>query len=376
MNKYRIKFGDGIINEIAKKHLQDCINAHWISQGPKVTEFENKWGELFGYKYNIAVSNGTDADIHACAALYDLGAQRGDEIIAPALAFIAIGNSILASGFKPVFVDVEKHTLNINPNLIEEKITPKTKAIMVVHTMGKPCEMEKIIELAKKHNLFVIEDSCEAHGATYKGKIIGSFGDLSTFSCYAAHLIWSGEGGMISTNSEDIANILKSARNHGRESIYFDHVRFGLNSRMSDLHASVGLGSLTEFKKIFNKRKENLYHLLDKTKDLQELAFFNLEEPHEIVAPHAFSITLKDPKYNYNELYSFLESVGIQCKRNFGSIPTQHKAFSFLGYKFGDFPEAEYIGDNGLHIGVHQYLSLDDLNYISDKLHEYFNKFK
>ncbi len=376
MENRKINFGEGRINETAIRHLLDAIQTNWVSQGPKVEEFEKKWGELFGYKYNVAVSNGTDADIHALASLYDLGAERGDEIIIPALAFIAVGNSVLAAGFKPVFVDVEKHTLNINPNLIEQKITNKTRAIMVVHTMGKPCDMDKIMEIAKKNNLRVIEDSCEAHGATYKGKLIGTFGDMATFSAYAAHLIWAGEGGMISTNEENFAKILRSARTHGRESIYFDHVRFGLNSRMTDLHASIGLGSLTEFKNIFEKRKQNLYYLLEKTKDLQKFAFFNLEESYEIVAPHAFSITLKDPRYDFKKLYSFLESKGIQCKRNFGSMPTQHKAFAFMNHKLGEFPESEYIGDNGLHFGIHQYLVKDDLDYISENLHEYFKQFE
>ncbi|MDO8509320.1 MAG: DegT/DnrJ/EryC1/StrS family aminotransferase [Nanoarchaeota archaeon] len=372
----RIEFGELKIGEKAKKNLLHCVETNWASGGPKVAEFEKEWGNIFDYKHNVAMSSGTDADINACAVLYEYGAKRGDEVIVPALSFIATSNAVLAAGFSPVFVDIEKHTLNINPNKIEEKISPKTRAIMVVHTMGKPCEMDKIMEIAKKHNLIVIEDACEAHGAKYKDKFVGHWGDMSAFSFYVAHLICCGEGGMVSTNNEKMANILKTTRSHGREGLYFDHIRFGLNSKMNDMEASLGLEAVDKFWEVFNKRKENLYYLLDKLKDLEKFAYFNLEEKHEVVCPHAFSITLKDPKYNYKELYEYLESNSIKCKRNFGSIPTQHKAFAFMNHKLGDFPEAEYVGDNGLHFGIHQFLSREDLDYISEVIHKYFSKFK
>ena len=132
---------------------------------------------------------------------------------------------------------------------------------------------------------------------------------------------------------------------------------------------------MKKFWEIFNKRKDNLYYLLEKTRDLQKYAWFNSEEEHEVVSPHAFSVTLKNPKYNMKELYKFLEDNSVKCKRNFGSMPTQHKAFEFLGHRFGEFPEAEYVGDNGLHFGIHQYLSKDDLDYVSGLLHEYFTRF-
>ena len=373
----RIEFGDLKIREEAKNHLLEAVKSNFISGGPKVAEFEKKWGELFAYPYNVAVSNGTCADMACCMSLYDFGAKRGDEIIAPALAFAAVGNSILASGFTPKFVDIERDTLNINPNKIEEEITKKTKAIMAVHTMGKPCDMDKIMEIARANNLFVIEDSCEAHGAKYKGKFIGSFGDVSAFSFYVAHIVSCGDGGIVSTKREDLAKIISSIKSHGRPegSIYFDHIRHGLNFRMNALTASIGLPELDNFREIFNKRKSNLNYLLEQTKDLQEFVFFNKEEEYEVNSPHAFSLTLKYPRFDYKKLYNFLEENSIMCKRNFGSMPTQHKAFESLGYKLGDFPEAEYIGNNGLHFGIHQFLFKDDLDYASEMVHEYFNRF-
>ncbi|MEM0465187.1 MAG: DegT/DnrJ/EryC1/StrS family aminotransferase [Candidatus Pacearchaeota archaeon] len=373
----KIDFGDLKLNDIARENILSCIKTNWISAGPFVKKFELEWSKLFNYKHSIAMDNGTSSNMACCMTLYDIGAKRGDEIICPALAFAAVGNSIIAAGFKPVFVDIRRETLNINEDKIEEKITSNTRAIMAVHTMGKPCDMDKINDIAKKNNLFVIEDACEAHGAKYKGKFVGHLGDMATFSYYAAHLICCGEGGMVSTNSSKLAGLLESIKSHGRKpgSLYFDHIRFGLNFKMNDLEAAIGLSQIPDFWNIFNKRKENLYYLLNKLKDLEKFAFFNLEEAHEVTCPHAFSIVLKDPKYNLNDLYNFLEENSIMCKRNFGSMPTQHKAFEFLGYKYGDFPEAEYVGSNGLHFGIHQYLTFEDLDYISEKIHKYFERF-
>lgn len=373
----RVEFGELRLGVEAKNNLLDVIETNWASGGPKVKKFEEEWGKLFGYGYNVAVSNGTAADTVACMALYDRGAEREDEIIAPALAFAAVGESILMAGFKPVFVDIERETLNINPHKIEEKITPRTRGIMVVHTMGKPCKMDIVLNIAKDNNLTVIEDSCEAHGARYKDKFVGNWGDMATFSYYIAHLVCCGEGGMVSTNNPELADILKSVRIHGRKNgaLYFDHIRPGLNAKMNDLEASIGLPEISRFWDTFNKRSENLNYLLKKTRDLREFAFFNAQEPEEVVCPHAFSVTLKHPKYNCPRLYRYLEEKSIKCKRNFGSMPTQHQAFKFLRHKKGDFSEAEYVGDNGLHLGVHQYLKPEDLSYVSDCLHNYFKLF-
>ena len=276
----------------------------------------------------------------------------------------------------PAFVDVRKD-MNINPEKIEEKINSKTRAIMPVHTMGKPCEMDKIGELAKEYDLKVIEDCCEAHGGKYNNRFVGTFGDTASFSFYVAHIISCGDGGMVSTNNKEIRDIIDSVKHHGRKpkSLYFDHIRFGLNFRMNDLTASVGIPGVEDFWNIFNARKKNLCNLTEMTEDLRDFAYFVEEKSNEIVSPHAFSLILKDPQFDYKNLYNFLESKGIQCKRNFGSMPTQHKAFRYLGHKLGEFPEAEYIGDNGLHFGIHQYLSEDHLNYASDVLHKYFKKF-
>ena len=374
----RISFGDLVIGDIAKKNFQRVFDKNWASEGDNVREFEAKFAAKFGYKHAIATSSGTDACMVACASLYDFGAERGDEIIVPALSFVATTNSVLAAGLIPKFVDVELETLNIDPAKIEEAITDKTRAIMVVHTMGKPCDMAPILKIAKKHNLKVIEDACEAHGAMYKGKMVGKIGDMGAFSFYTAHQIVCGEGGMVTTHDDKIAAVVKSIKSHGRPagSLYFDFQRIGFNSKMNDLEASLGLEGMETFDAFFNKRKSNLYKLLDMTKDLSKFCYFIKEEQFEKVSPHAFPIVLKDKKYDRNKLYQYLESKSIQCKTLFGSLPTQHNAFKFLKYKYGDFLVAEYIGDNGLHFGMHQYLNDDDLQYVSDALHDYFKEFQ
>ena len=374
----RISFGDLKIGSIAKKYIQRALDKNWVSEGSNVEEFEQKFAHKFGYKHAVAVSSGTDAGICCCTSLYDFGAKRGDEIITPALSFVAPANSILAAGFIPKFVDIRVDTLNINPSKIEKAITKRTRAIMAVHTMGKPCAMDSILKIAEKYHLKVIEDACEAHGATYKEKIVGTIGDMGTFGFYAAHLVVCGEGGMMVTNNDEIANIVRSIKSHGRphNSTYFDFQRIGFNSKMNDLEAAIGLEGLEQFDQTFNKRKKNLYKLLELTKDLSEYFYFIKEEKFEKVSPHAFPLVLKDKKYNSSNLYRYLESKGIQCKTLFGSLPTQHQAFKFLNYKYGQFPIAEYVGENGLHFGIHQYLSEDDLLYIWDTLDDYFKKIK
>lgn len=377
MKQCKIEFGELRIGNIARKHLEDVVASNWASAGPKVAEFEKKWAELFGYKHSLAVSSGTDADINACAALYDIaGAKRGDEVIVPALAFIAVANSVLAAGLTPVFVDVEKDTLNINPFKIEEKITPRTKAIMAVYTMGKPCNMNAINAIAKERNLVVIGDGCESYGATYHGQYLGSLADMETCSFYAAHLVCCGEGGMVSTNRTDVFESVRSTRSHGRRGggTWFDHHDIGFNSKMNDLEASLGLEGVANFWQTFAKRKQNLDRLVHGCRDLEEYAWFNKEEDHETVCPHAFSVTLKDPKLDCARMIQYLAERGIKAKRNFGCIPTQHRAYEFMGHSPGEFPEAEYIGDNGFHFGVHQYLANEDIDCAISILHDYFRK--
>jgi dTDP-4-amino-4,6-dideoxygalactose transaminase len=371
---YRISFGHIEIGDVARRWLNEALDRHWVSEGPNVRRFEQEFARQFGSRHAIATSSGTDAGIVAMSALLERGAQRGDEVITPALAFVATANCILAAGLVPRFVDVELPTLNINPALIEAAIMPRTRAIQVVHTMGKPCAMSPILAIAKRHRLAVIEDCCEAHGATLNGQVVGSFGEMALFSFYAAHMICSGEGGMISTHDEAWAALCRSIRTHGRRGgeLAFHFDRVGFNSKMNDLEAAIGLEGLERFDQTFAIRRRHLARLWELLRPLQDRVILYPDAPGEVICPHAFPLVLRDASRSIDGLSRHLESHGIQCKTLFGSLPTQHRAFAFLGYRPGQFPVAERIGRTGLHFGIHQYLTDDDIAYAAERVSAYF----
>lgn len=371
---YRITFGYIEVGASGRRWLEEALDRNWVSEGPNVQRFEELFAKRFGYRQAVATSSGTDAGIVAMSVLMDRGVQRGDEVITPSLAFVATGNCILAAGLTPKFVDVELGTLNIDPALLERAITPRTRAIQVVHTMGKPCRMGPILEVARRHKLAVIEDCCEAHGATLNGQVVGSFGEMGLFSFYVAHIICSGEGGMISTGDAGLALLCRSVRSHGRRGgqLYFHFDRVGYNSKMNDLEAAIGLEGLENFDQTFTVRRRHLMRLWELLKPLEERLILFPDGPGEVTCPHAFPLVLRDPRASIEGLYQHLESRGIQCKTLFGSLPVQHDCFKFLGYRTGSFPVAERIGRTGLHFGVHQYLTEGDIHYAAECIRSYF----
>lgn len=375
MKPYRITFGHIEIGESGRKYLNEAVSRHWVSEGSNVQMLEVGFAKRFGYQHAIAMSSGTDAGMVAMAALLDRGARRGDEVITPALSFVASANCILAAGLIPQFVDVELETLNLNPSLVEAAITPRTKAIQAVHTMGRPCKMGQLLDIARRHNLPIIEDACEAHGATLGGKVVGSFGAMGVFSFYAAHIMCSGEGGMVTTDDPELADLCRSIRSHGRRGgeLYFCFDRVGFNSKMNDLEAAIGLEGLERFDWTFNTRRRHLLRLRELLSPLEDRLILYRDGPDEVICPHAFPLVLRNPHRPVEGLYRHLEDRGIQCKTLFGSLPTQHQAFAFLGYRKGDFPVAERIGLTGLHFGIHQYLTDDDVDYIARTVESYFD---
>lgn len=367
--------------------INASLDSGRVSNGKLVAEFERRFARLIGTKEAVALSSGADADAGALAVLYDFGAERGDEIILPALSFAATGNAVLQAGFKPVFVDVQRETFNIDPRLIEKAISKKTRAIMPVHLMGKPAEMDAINGIARKHRLTVIEDAAEAHGALYKGRSIGTLGDMAAFSLYIAHIVTTIEGGIVTTDREDFAAILRSLRAHGRackceacllnttseycpqrfrygRDIRFVFERAGFSSKMNELEAAVGIGNLKDFKKILKQRRKNLLGLMAKFRQFSGYMVTFREEKHERIGPHAFPIVVRDDApFSRDEFSHYLEGKGIDTRDLFSSMPTQCPGFAFLGYELGDFPNAEFLGTHGLHIGVHQELGERHIDY-------------
>ncbi|KKL56325.1 hypothetical protein LCGC14_2246530, partial [marine sediment metagenome] len=282
----RIPFGALTITDKARELVNEALSTGRVSSGRYVREFERRFAELTGTREAVAVATGTDADALALAALYDFGAERGDEVIVPALSFVATGNAVLQAGLTPVFVDIRRDTLVIDPDKIAQVVTDRTRAIMPVHLMGKPADMDAVGEVAAARGLMVVEDAAEAHGGSYKGRNVGTLGDMGAFSLYVAHIITSIEGGIITTDREDLAEILRSLRSHGRAckcascvvntgqgeckkrfahgtDIRFVFERVGFSCKMNELEAAVGLGSLDEYDRIVAVRHDNLAAMME-----------------------------------------------------------------------------------------------------------------
>jgi dTDP-4-amino-4,6-dideoxygalactose transaminase len=396
---FRFPFGTITVTETAKRLIHEALDAKRISSGKLVREFEDRFAALVGVREAVAVSSGTDADILALAVLHDLGAHRGDEIIVPALSFVATGNAVVHAGFTPVFVDIERETLNIDPGRIEAAITPKTRAVMPVHLMGKPAKMDEIQAIARKHNLLVIEDAAEAHGALYRGKPAGSLADLAAFSTYVAHIITTGEGGIVTTDNAHYAEVLRSLRSHGRnctcqqcilnsgadycakrfrgaggEDVRFTFDRIGYSCKMNELEAAIGIGAMEVYHDILNKRHDNLIYVLERFGRFAPYLSTIQEEAHERIGPHAIPIIVNEgAPFSRVELTRHLEKNGIETRTLFASMPTQCPGFQYLGYPSGRFPVAEYIGLNGIHVGVHQDVGRGELDHLIDQLDSFVN---
>ena len=373
----QIEFGEFRLTDKTRQNVLDCLESGWLTMGSRVREFEEKWKKLFNYPYARCLSSGTTADTSCLMSLYELvNAKPGDEVLCPALSFIATANSIRAAGFVPVMIDVKKETLNIDEDLIEAKITEKTRCIMAVNLMGRPCELDKIADIAKRHNLILIIDNCEGYSSKFKGGYALDYGDMETSSHFLAHLIFAVEMGVVSSKHGDIDRLIEGIRSHGRMGgkHYFDHQIWGLNFKPSDLHASVGLEELDNFWENVNKRKDILNQLLEGSIYYKDYAWFVESDKDHENAPHGFSITLKKPG-QLHHLTRMLDENNIANKRNFGSMASQHRTFKYLNQGIGSFPNAEYIGNNGLHIGVGKYLEEDDIKRILRVIGEFFRKY-
>lgn len=390
----RIPFGTITITATAHRLVNEALDSRRISSGRLVRNFEERFAALLGVQEAVAVSSGTDADILALAVLHDLGAKRGDEVIVPALSFVATGNAVVHAGFTPVFVDIQRETLNIDPSRIEMAITSRTRAIMPVHLMGKPAEMDTINAIARKHGLLVIEDAAEAHGAFYKGNPAGRLADLAAFSTYVAHIITTGEGGIVTTNSERYGDILRSLRSHGRnctckrcilnagetycskrfrgdggEDIRFTFDRIGYSCKMNELEAAIGIGAMEIYDEILRKRHDNLIHVLNRFDRFAPWLSTIREEAHEQIGPHAIPIIINErAPFTRAELTKHLEMNGVETRTLFASMPTQCPGFAHLGYQLGQFPNAEYLGEHGIHVGVHQDVGIAEMDYLLELL--------
>jgi len=344
-----IPVNDALFISDEKKYLAKCIDSGWVSsEGFFVKEFEKKFSFYIGKKYGVAVSSGTAALEVAVGAI---GTRPGDEIILPTFTIVSCLNAILTYGGKPVFVDSEPETWNINPDKIEEKITKKTKAIMVVHIYGHPCDMDKIMKIAKKHSLLVIEDAAEAHGAEFNGKKCGSFGDISCFSFYANKIINTGEGGMILTDNEKYKEKAETLRNLGfiKEKRFY-HEILARNYRITNLQAGIGVAQLRNIGKLVKIKRENAKKYAEKLKEVKGIQL-PIEKHWAKSVFWMYGIVL-DEKTGLNaEVFAQkLNEKGINTRPFFYPLHLQPVLASFKIKPNGKYPIAERIAKQGLYL--------------------------
>lgn len=383
--KKYIVFGSPCVGKEEIAEMVKTLKSGWIGTGPKVAEFEQSVSRHVGAKFGLALNSCT-AGLHLSLLVCGIG--PGDEVITTPLTFCATVNTIIHSGAKPIFVDVDKETMNIDVKRIEKAITKKTKAIIPVHLAGRPCEMDVIMRLAKKHNLFVIEDAAQALGSKYKGRKIGSIGDLTCFSFYVTKNIITGEGGMVMTNNKDFASKIKIYALHGMSKDawkrysddgykHYEVVYPGFKYNMTDMQASLGIHQLKKIA-IFDKARQKIWDLYNASfKDLSVKlpAFFGKDIYHN---KHLYTLLVDKNKCGIerDKFMQELHSRGIGTGVHF--IPVHlHKYYrERFGYKAGDYPNAEYIGNRTVSLPISAKLTKSDINRVIKAVREVILKNK
>lgn len=380
-----------IKEESDKKVLEILSSAQYI-MGENVKEFEKEISEYLGVKHSISVGNGTDALVIALKAL---GIGEGDEVITTPYTFFATAESISLVGATPIFVDVDLNTYNIDPAKIEEKITDKTKAIMPVHIFGQPCDMDPINEIAKKHNLKVIEDACQAIGSEYRGQMLGNVSDIACFSFFPTkNLGCAGDGGMIVTNDDNLATICRALRTHGSgadghkayniihnideeatedkgtDNTVYNPLKYynyliGQNSRLDELQAAILRIKLRELDKWNNKRRENAKFYNEELKDTELVTPFEDEN-----GKHVYHLYILQSEKR-TELVNYLKENGIATGVYYPVPLHLQKAYKDLGYKERDLPNAEYLSNRTFAIPMFAELTDGEKEYIVEKLKEF-----
>jgi dTDP-4-amino-4,6-dideoxygalactose transaminase len=347
------------INEVLDNTAYVC--------GKKVKKFEEDFSKLQNARYCIGLSSGTDA-LHT--ALTAIGVRQGDEVIVPVNTFIATSESISLCNAKPIFVDHDERTYNIDVIKIEEKITGKTKAILPVHLYGQPADMGKIIELAKKYNLFVIEDCSQAHLSEYKGKKTGTIGNIGTYSFYPGKNLGAyGEAGAVLTNSEELYNVMLRFRQHGSTEKYI-HETEGHNYRMEEIQAAVLNVKLKYIENWTEKRRKTADKYNEQLTNLHKDEIIRPYCPDNVKAVyHLYIIRAK----KRDELSKFLNSKGIQTALHYPIPLHMQKAYSYLNHKEGDFPVAEKCCKEILSIPMYPEISDEQINYVCETIKSFFD---
>jgi len=379
----------------------DC----WLTTGRFNTEFEKKLAEFIGVKYLISVNSGSSANLVAFSALTspklgDRAIKKGDEVIGVAAGFPTTVNPIVQFGAIPVFVDVDMATHNINTDLIEAAITPKTKAIMLAHTLGNPFNLKKVKELCTKYNLWLVEDCCDALGAKYDGQMVGTFGDIATLSFYPAHHITMGEGGAVFTNNPQLKMIAESFRDWGRDCYCapgcdntcgdrfgqkfgslptgYDHkyvyAHLGYNLKITDMQAACGLAQLERAQEFIDARKRNYDLLKTRLSNLTDFIEIAEATPNSEPSWFGFPITIKESAgVNRVDLVKYLDQNKIGTRLLFAGNLTRQPYFEGIEYRVvGDLTNTDRTMNNTLWLGIYPALGEEHFDYVAEKLEEFF----
>jgi len=360
----KIPLSGSDITEKEKKAVLSVLESPYLSLGPRLPEFEKKMAEYIGTKYAVAVNSGTSA-LHLI--IRALGISRGDEVITTPFSFIASANCVLFEGARPVFVDIDPKTLNIDSDLIEKSITKNTKAILAVDVFGHPAELDKLERIAEKHGLKLIEDSCEAIGSEYKGRKAGSFGSAGTFAFYPNKQITTGEGGMVVTDEPEIAEFCESSRNQGRSlgSEWLRHERLGFNYRLSDINCALGTAQLERINEILNKRANAAERYNTLLKDISEIDLPYVSEDVKMSwFVYVIKLKKKFGKEQRDCIIKNLKEKGIGCSNYFSPIHLQPFYEKMFGYKKGDYPITEFISGRTIALPFYSNIGEDDIAYV------------
>lgn len=408
--KSRVNYAGRVFDEKEMQYLIDSSLDFWLTYGDYSKKFEKKLAEYLGVRWAFLVNSGSSANLLAFYALTspllkDRQIKRGDEVITVAAGFPTTVAPIVQYGAVPVFVDMELTYFNIDVNQLEKALSPKTKAIMIAHTLGNPFNLRAVKEFCDKHNLWLIEDNCDALGSTYEGKPTGTWGDIGTSSFYPPHHMTMGEGGATYTNNPLLKKIMLSMRDWGRDCWCesgvdntcgcrftqqfgslprgYDHKyvysHFGFNLKVSDMQAAIGCAQLEKFPSFVEKRKENYRKLYDGLKDLQELILVEAQ-PNSDPSWFGFMMTLSEKaKFTRNELVEYLEDANIQTRNLFAGNMLRHPMFEHLqkdvDYRVvGELPNTDKIMNDSFWVGLYPGMGDEAISYMVGMIRGFVDK--
>jgi len=374
--EWKIPLSDIDLDDEEIEAVTKVLKSKWLSMGPVTQKFEKEFADYLGVKHAFGVSSGTAA-LHI--ALKALGIEEGDEVIVPSLTFVATANSVLYCGAKPIFADITSlNNFNISPDDIFEKVTNKTKAITVVHYGGYPCDMDAIMEIAKAHNLKVIEDAAHAPGAEYKGKKCGTIGDVGCFSFFANKNLVTGEGGMIVTNDDALAEKIRIMRSHGMTTLTWDRhkghahsydvVDMGFNYRINEMASAIGLVQLKRLDGNNEKRREIVEEYKKRLEKISGISvpFKNYKEKPSY---HILPILLAED-ISRNEFIDKLKEKGIQTSIHYPPIHLFTYYRKKFGFEQGMLPKTEFVGEHEVTLPLYPGKNVENVEYIINCIEE------